>query len=805
VADAATSAEDWMAGRSQLDGETVEQELVDALNDEDATETDDGNSALKRLRQRREQLAEQLRLKQAQKEAEARLKQAQEEAETMFANAEKHLQQRKAKNAIEDLREYIAHPHATKKANAQELLSQVEVAVSDFDTLEALAAMTDEEFDRVTKQGMINDGRVEHPAIVAIRKETIQRNISPATQVRANLKLARKEQLELQRQVEEQNRRNEESRRLFVHFETREKALDQRKAKELAPLIERWGQLLAEAERLSQELGLARARGDLERGFSLQTQAFQALQASELARKRCEKLAGELQAEYKLLEQEVARAKQAAVVSTISTADGSAEPLSARSDQPSIDAKGERLQRDHQIRRQAVLQRLKNLADQEQHELARLQTSIRTYRACIAELEPYVAQLQSMVTELQVDRSIGQMFGGRTHSGRREYENTVAQKHRAAAKELTDTVSLLQRAEERLKTLRPEYERERNRLLAELATVVPPSAVAPSDATQAKESQQAQADHPGSPGEQRGGSRTSPITRPTDAPPAAIAPFDATQATRHQHAWADYLGEPVEQAIDLGDGVRLTMVLIPPGEFLMGASKQQQAVVLAQTKTQERGEVAKGFPNQLPQHRVQISQPFALSRHEVTRRQFRQFAKETGHKMSAETGFSQTDDDPVVRTSWTDGVAFCEWLSKKEKATYRLPKEAEWEYACRAGTTTFWHCGENDNALRESAWFNGNSGGGTRPVGQLKPNAWGLCDMHGNVNEWCSDWYDDDYYSASPVNDPTGAPTGTHRVYRSGSWSYSAGKCSSPCRGSCSPGGRYKDLGFRIARVLSGT
>jgi formylglycine-generating enzyme required for sulfatase activity len=148
---------------------------------------------------------------------------------------------------------------------------------------------------------------------------------------------------------------------------------------------------------------------------------------------------------------------------------------------------------------------------------------------------------------------------------------------------------------------------------------------------------------------------------------------------------------------------------------------------------------------------------------------------------------------------------FTKWLGGKEGGAYRLPTEAEWEYACRAGTTTAFangditelKCGHDPN-LAAMGCYCGNSGDKTHPVAQKKPNAWGLYDMHGNVWEWCDDWYGN--YSNSHVTDPKGPSSGRSRVLRGGYWSHYAGYCRSAIRSGCSPGGRSSGVGFRIAR-----
>ena len=154
-------------------------------------------------------------------------------------------------------------------------------------------------------------------------------------------------------------------------------------------------------------------------------------------------------------------------------------------------------------------------------------------------------------------------------------------------------------------------------------------------------------------------------------------------------------------------------------------------------------------------------------------------------------------DQPVVGVSWDEAQAFCQW------AGGRLPTEAEWEYACRAGTTTEYCFGNDEKALGDYGWFEGNSGGQTQPVGAKQPNRWGLHDMHGNVWEWCQDWFAEDYYQASDGKDPRGPKSGTSRVLRGGSWYNPAVGARSAYRGGDRPGWRDRGVGFRLARTVS--
>ena len=303
-------------------------------------------------------------------------------------------------------------------------------------------------------------------------------------------------------------------------------------------------------------------------------------------------------------------------------------------------------------------------------------------------------------------------------------------------------------------------------------------------------------------------------------PPLAVAPFDAAEAKKHQQAWAVHLGKPVEQT----NAVGMKLVLIPAGEFEMGSTPEEIAQAIERAKRFNHEGAVSRFLSEGPRHRVRITKPFYLGAHEVTVGQFRKFVEESSYRTDAEedgkggsglnsaTGkweqkpeytwrnpwFTQTDDQPVVNVSWNDAVAFCEWLSRKEK-TYRLPTEAQWEYACRAGSSTRHRFGGDDGSLGEYTWYYVNSDGKTHAVGEKKPNAWGLYDMHGNVREWCADWHAADYYAGSPSIDPTGPTSGLFRVDRGGSWNYVLMGCRSAVRRGCLPDFRSRNLGFRVA------
>ena len=236
------------------------------------------------------------------------------------------------------------------------------------------------------------------------------------------------------------------------------------------------------------------------------------------------------------------------------------------------------------------------------------------------------------------------------------------------------------------------------------------------------------------------------------------------------------------------NSIGMTFVRIPAGSFVMGDA----------------------FASDAPPHLVSISTPFYLGIHEVTQEQWHAV-------MGGNPAFFKGRQHPVEQVSWEDAQAFIQALNKKEGHThYRLPTEAEWEYAARAGTTTAYPFGNEEHLLGEYAWYWNNSGETTHPVGQKKPNPWGLYDMHGNVLEWVQDWYGN-YPPASTADseaspssmaepkgppasviDPKGPPTGAAHVLRGGSWLALARYCRSATRAS---GDRGEDfLGFRVVR-----
>jgi formylglycine-generating enzyme required for sulfatase activity len=225
----------------------------------------------------------------------------------------------------------------------------------------------------------------------------------------------------------------------------------------------------------------------------------------------------------------------------------------------------------------------------------------------------------------------------------------------------------------------------------------------------------------------------------------------------------------------LTNSISMEFVLIDAGTFQMGA--------------------ADGWELERLVHSVCISLPFYLGKYPVTQAQW---ATVLGNNPSA---FKGHPDWPVESVSWEHVQEFIQKLNARESNEYyRLPTEAEWEYACRAGSTTVYCFGDNSSQLGEYAWYRENAGGQPHPVGLLKPNAWGLYDMHGNVWEWVQDWCGP--YVAEAVPNPPGAASGVDRVNRGGSWVFDDRFCRSAARGHVTPDHRAYDLGFRLLKTV---
>lgn len=263
---------------------------------------------------------------------------------------------------------------------------------------------------------------------------------------------------------------------------------------------------------------------------------------------------------------------------------------------------------------------------------------------------------------------------------------------------------------------------------------------------------------------------------------------------------------------EIRNSVEMTLVLIPSGSFSMGSASGDD-----QSHDDER------------QHQVRISEPFYMGTTEVTQAQFQKVMGFNPSKFRGVAGSAESGSLPVEQVSWSDAVGFCNRLSsmpgeKKHNRTYLLPTEAQWEYACRAGNTLDLGFESNVEELSKYAWFGDNSGeklldtaaiwksvnedvdhylsilnkNQCRPhkVGQKNPNPWGLYDMHGNVWEWCSDWYAP--YPKGVRVDPVGALSGTDRVLRGGGYHFQATDCRCAERHGSFPSNRVDDLGFRV-------
>ena len=262
------------------------------------------------------------------------------------------------------------------------------------------------------------------------------------------------------------------------------------------------------------------------------------------------------------------------------------------------------------------------------------------------------------------------------------------------------------------------------------------------------------------------------------------------KVSKEQIEAAGKLKMPVAKELDLGGGVKMRFVLIPAGEFMMG--RRDSAADVAR-----KADLKPDYydTDERPQHRVKISKAFYMGVTELTQEQYEKV-------MGKNPPWFNGPKNPVEDVSWYRASEFCRKLSAKAGVQVRLPSEAEWEYACRAGSAGKYCFGDDERKLGEYAWYEDNAEDAGKncpqPVGAKKPNAWGLHDMHGNVWEWCSDRYDRDYYRDSPVPDPPGPRSGFTRVLRGGSWGISATLCRSADRYMYSPESSFLSLGFRV-------
>ena len=265
--------------------------------------------------------------------------------------------------------------------------------------------------------------------------------------------------------------------------------------------------------------------------------------------------------------------------------------------------------------------------------------------------------------------------------------------------------------------------------------------------------------------------------------PSGVAPAPATMKGKKDLSVAPSRSqaEPAKElTIDLGSGLTMKLALIAAGKFMMGSPDSEHS--------------RDGYAG--PLHEVTLSKPFYMGVTVVTQTQYQAVM---GTNPSQFKGVI----NPVDSVSWNDATEFCRKLSKKTSKTFRLPTEAEWEHACRAGSKTWFCFGDAEEGLGDYAWYHANSGNATHPVGQKKPNAWGIYDMHGNVWELCADWYGD--YPKGAVTDPQGPASGSQRVVRGGCWGYcSSGNCGAAFRFRIIPDGRLCSVGFRVLVPVGG-
>jgi formylglycine-generating enzyme required for sulfatase activity len=339
----------------------------------------------------------------------------------------------------------------------------------------------------------------------------------------------------------------------------------------------------------------------------------------------------------------------------------------------------------------------------------------------------------------------------------------------------------------------------------------------------------------------RKGSQASPSPAPLTPPAGSPTPQRPSSITPDLRDRTPPGPTPVIVRVPgFTNSMDMTMVRIEPGEFLMGSTKAQIDKLLKLFPDPKR----KLYDDEQPQHPVKITRPFYLAAHPVTVGQFRRFVESSGYKTEAEQGdqgsyarygkewkldpkknwknpgFSQRDDHPVVCVSHNDALKFLGWLKEQEeekKRGYRLPTEAEWEYACRAGTRGLYGGDDDPESLVRVAnvadasykkvnasanCIRGDDGYAyTSPVGSFVPSPWQLYDMIGNVWEWCDDWFDPKFYQSSPKENPHNTKGASPRVIRGGCWHAHPGSARPACRYWYGPESRRYGLGFRVAAV----
>ena len=266
-------------------------------------------------------------------------------------------------------------------------------------------------------------------------------------------------------------------------------------------------------------------------------------------------------------------------------------------------------------------------------------------------------------------------------------------------------------------------------------------------------------------------------------PLLVILAFVLIRAIRNKRRPQLSLGELL--MLTIAAGVCLWSGMYWRGSILaLEAAEREDAAARARFRTAPHDE--------MPAHPVTITQPFYMGKFSVTQEQYEKL-------IALNLSQFKGRDNPVEMISWNDAHEFCEKLTEQTKQTVRMPTEAEWEYACRAGTTTAYHSGDEESDFARVAWYAPNSKNTMHPVGQKEANDFGLYDMHGNVSQWCQDKWDANYYSNSPIEDPQGPAQGYLRVFRGSAWNSSA--VSSAVRWSNDPNYRVSTFGFRVVVV----
>ena len=260
---------------------------------------------------------------------------------------------------------------------------------------------------------------------------------------------------------------------------------------------------------------------------------------------------------------------------------------------------------------------------------------------------------------------------------------------------------------------------------------------------------------------------------------AAVAGLAGCAKMATPHAAQALVKPENTETVDLGGGVTMEFVLIRPGWFVMGSDEET------------------GGGDEVPRHKVTLTHPFYLGRYEVTQAQWE---KVMGANLSEFKGSKR----PVDNVSWNDCQSFLAKLREKTGRRFALPTEAQWEYACRAGTTNRWSFGDDAGVMWNYAWSGANSDSTTHPVGKKKPNPWGLYDMSGNVWEWCADFYAKHAYSGGETNDPPGPSSGTGHVLRGGAWGDNSNLLRCACRNCDGPDGRNNGVGLRCVMLVDG-